>query len=212
MGTPLFSDEISSKTSKVNCWVGDTDFDLSQVVYLDIEIVVGPTYDIDSILIDWLCFSGPYEIDPFQHPSLNPPVYSSSSIADYGISVYEHTDRDIKSFDQAQAEAERILYTLKDPVEKITLTKASYPWLRPTQTVPLNLASLDMTGNETWRIVEVIQNWMTGRKVYTTLELVYPATIRTPPVVTPSTGAKWWMPEPGTPEYTIFFGVTEGNI
>lgn len=174
---PRSSADISSSV-KHDAWFDYQDFDLENVVNFD--IYVEGDANSTGIMVDWFKFGGGLAIDPFKEIVLNPPVKDDASINAHGLSVYHHYNVELKSFDQAQDEGERVLNVLKDPVRTVTCTKLGLTWLRPNQIVVLNSNSLEIT--ETWRTVELVWNWNSnGKIVYCTMNLV-PQYAKTPPV------------------------------
>jgi len=175
-----------------NEWYQDigTSFDGTQVKYFD--MVVQNDTALTGVYIDRLLFEGGLKIDPFQNPQYYPnyePVKKSpasqdaTSIANYGVRLYHHDNRDINSFARAQDEGDRVLAVLKDPVKTVTVVKKGYEWLRPNQTVTLNSSTLGIS-SETWRTVELQWEWEANYPVYCTARLVE-QNAKVPPVFAP---------------------------
>lgn len=188
--------EIFDKYRGPGSWYGDIDFNPSAVNEATLLFYAGSAMVPNSfqkgskcagdVWIDEFYFEGGREIIPTVD-GLNPPVKDQTSIDSYGVSLHWLIDQDINSFDMAQYEGQRFRDTLKDPMETVELSKKGYTWVRPTQTVTLNVPRIGIS-SETWRPLEVTRRWSKRfPKIITDFELVKQS-VRTPPPYMPTRG------------------------
>ena len=123
--------------------------------------------------VDGLQFVGGLEISEYN--PLNPPAVDSASINKYGVHPYKHTDSQINSFEQAQAEAARILNNLHEPIPTLQVRKLygtdSYGTTWATQLRPSNVATCQTVD---YRLNSVFYDWNStkGKRVEATYNLV----------------------------------------
>lgn len=140
-------------------------FDWEHVVSMKITTIThyhtyGPSGEL-GFAVEGLQFTGGLSIEPFQPYSatLLPPTKDAASIAAYGVHVLHAQDASITSFEQAQAEAARLLANLKDPHPTLSVTKPEPNidgLLHPSDVVTVD--SVDM------RIAEMQYNWQSNVK------------------------------------------------
>jgi len=171
---------------------GYSSFAPAAVTLIDLWVHKASSSETNSVFLDRFMLHGGLKIDPFQNPQYypkyatqqDPASFDQTSIDTYGISVYHHINQNLKSFQQAQDEADRVLAVLKDQLEIITVTKKGYEWTRPTQTATVDSSTLGISSS-TWRILDIERDWIQGHPVYSTFRLV-PQYAKTPPVFGPS--------------------------
>jgi hypothetical protein len=127
--------------------------------------------------IDGLQFGGGLKIDPFLWPSLNPPATDGTSISTYGVHPFMHEDSQITSFEQAQAEASRLLTNLKNPIPTLTCVKKDYA----TLLYPSNVVTV---GGVDYRIASLVYDWRSSDKSMHTQFNLTPKTSPLPPLWT----------------------------
>lgn len=166
-----------------NTWYyynGATAFDWSNIVDLTIQIafldasVIGAGQTFGAY-IDGFQFVGGQRITQF-HP-LNPPASDTASINAYGIHPFTHNDAQISSFEQAQAEAARILNNLTNPIPTLQCTKL----LPNTQLYPSNVVT---TNSVDYRIANIVYEWRAKSKPVTATYNMVTKTSPLPPIWT----------------------------
>jgi len=175
---------------------GSTTFDPTQVKYFDIKV-----YRLSlsvGVWIDRLYFGGGLKIDPFQNPQFytdyasqngDPANLDQTSIDNYGLRLYHHTNREINSFAQAHYEGDRVLNVLKNPLKTVVCRKLGNTWLRPNQTVDLYSTTLGIgtaTTPETWRTTDLQWDWWSRNKLLLATITLVEQNAKTPPVFSPT--------------------------
>jgi len=206
---------FSEAEARIQEWWGDLDIDLSSISEVEFyffqrwrkaapPVVVsgwgaaGIGTALGNFYIDGLMFFGGKEIVP---DSLNPPLEDSVSQGKYGVSTHWHIDQDINSFDMAQYEGQRLLNVLKDAVETVNFSMRSVTWLRPNQTVTLNLPRFGIS-NETWRVLEINYSYSPASRIICGFSLTKqtapspppfaPTRGEVPPPIPPFETPDWW--------------------
>jgi hypothetical protein len=134
----------------------------AQVTSMKITVTAYGVYtDHWGLLIDGLQFIGGIKIDQFN--ALNPPAVDLDSISGneehpgYGVHPFKHNDSQITSFEQAQAEAARILNNMHNPIPTLKCTKL----LPTTQLYPSNVVKVATID---YRIANIIYEWHAKNK------------------------------------------------
>lgn len=134
-----------------------------------------------SFEIDALEFAGGIKIDPFY--ILNPPAVDFDSISDYGVHVYPHSDSLINSFEQAQAEAARLLNNLHNPIPTLTAKKLmgadSYGTMWDTPLYPSDVVTVQSVD---YRIAHTSYDWSAKTKEVTCNYEIVTKTSQLPPI------------------------------
>jgi hypothetical protein len=161
-GTPIYTSETDNQWN----YSTGTTFDWEHVEKLDITFALyedAPQYGISSgdelgCYIDGVQFVGGQKITQFH--TLNPPAVDLASIASYGVHPFKHNDSQITSFEQAQAEAARVLNNLHEPIPTLKVTKLygtdTYGTTWSTQLYPSNVVTLATVD---YRVADVTYNW-----------------------------------------------------
>lgn len=123
-----------------------------------------------GIYIDGLQFVGGQRISQFH--ILNPPASDETSINTYGMHPFKHTDSTLSSFEQAQAEAARVLNNLHEPIPILKCTKL----LPTTQLYPSNVVTVATVD---YRIASEIYEWHAQNK---RIEATYNMVTKTSPL------------------------------
>lgn len=167
----------------INNWYyhDGTTFDWEHVVKMEIQIqsLPAPTAEqLWGVYIDGVQFIGGKSIDPFQEPTLNPPIKSQDSINQYGVHYLPYQDTTISSFEQAQTEGARLLNNLKNPIPMLTISKQPIP---TTQLYPSNVVTV--LGVD-YRIQSIIYEWDSNVKDVTATYKLVSKTSPLPPIWT----------------------------
>jgi hypothetical protein len=142
--------------------------------------------------VDGFQFCGGEQIGQF-HIS-NPPAVDTASINSYGVHPFNHTDTQISNFEQAQAEAARILNNLHEPIPTLQVKKIygtdTYGTVWATQLRPSNVVTCQTTD---YRMLSVVYDWTAkAKQVDATYNLVT-KTSPLPPVWTYDNALRYAM-------------------
>jgi len=150
-------------------------------IWLNQDFIVPPGYSITpyDVYIDDFIFAGGREIDPFLYPALFPNSNVNggyedlTSINTYGLRSYVHRDAFIRTFEQAEYEANRILDQLKDitKMKKITVIKGAKVWVKPHQNITLTASEYGLSST-IMRVVSNKHDWKRGNYYRTALRCV----------------------------------------
>jgi len=146
---------------------------------------------IDRLMVEGVGWS----IDPMLYPLHNPAHSDSTSIANYGRTVYHHVDENIICFENAYYEGERFLLENKDPYSRIEITKGAKTWIHPSQYLQVSIPTWDIN-NANYRIEEVIHRYNAESKLLrTSVNLVaYSSEVSVTKLQAESFGSLWSPP------------------